>query len=100
MTEFITRFSEADKWFIDGMTNQFLGLISDDDKDAEWSDVSTTSLFHMISLYMELRSQLRIKSWILQRWTQDPRGDGIFQDIYDEIFEDYNDFFVELAKYN
>ena len=39
MTEFITRLTDAEKWLIDGMTNQFTGYISTLDYDAEQSEI-------------------------------------------------------------
>jgi hypothetical protein len=98
MTELSKRFNDYDNWFIDGMTNQFLGHISFEEWDAELSDISTENLFKIISLYSELRG--RYITEISQRWLEDPKGDGIYQDFYDEIFDEYQEFFEQLAENN
>jgi hypothetical protein len=33
-----------------------------------------------------------------RRWENFKDKDGIFQDLYDDIFEEHNDFFFELSQ--
>jgi hypothetical protein len=102
MTEFITRLTDAEKWFIDGMTNQFTGYISTLDYDAEPSDISTDNLFHIINFCLTRFTDVHgLQLNIQSRWeTEGPQSDGIYQDYYDNFFDEYEDFFEGLAIIN
>jgi len=99
MTELLNRFTEAEKWYIDGLCNQFLGDLSNQlDRDAELEDISLHSLLQIIELFNDIKGQH--KEVIEQRWLEEPMGDGIYQDLYDLTFTAFEDFFVQLAENN
>ena len=94
MTEFITRFTPQQMWFIDGMTNQFSGYF-----DGEIENLSREHLFHIISYCMDRFSELQLTSEINHRWETETDRDGIFQDLYDNFFDDDRDFFNNLSQH-
>lgn len=99
MTELLNRFTEAEKWFIDGLCNQFLGDLTNElNRDAELEDISIYSLLEIIELFNNIKFQY--KEVIEQRWLEEPKADGIYQDLYDLTFTDFEDFFVQLAENN
>jgi hypothetical protein len=101
MTEFITRLTESEKWFIDGMTNQFTGYLSTDDHDGEPSDITTDNLFHIINFCLTRFTDVKgFQLDINRRWILNEDKDAIFQDYYDNFFNEYEDFFQELANNN
>ena len=101
MTEFITRLTEAEKWFIDGMTNQFTGYLSTGEYDAEPSDITTDNLFHIINFCLTRFTDVKgFQLDINRRWILNEDKDAIFQDYYDNFFNEYEDFFQELANNN
>jgi hypothetical protein len=99
MTEFITRLTDDEKWFIDGMTEQFCGLIS---PYAEQSDITTENLFHIINFCLtRFKDTKGLQFEMLQRWKiEGEYSDGIFQDFYDKFFEEHQDFFQGLVNRN
>lgn len=94
MTEFITRFTAQQKWFIDGMTNQFSGFI-----DGEPQNLTKEHLFHIISYCMERFCESELLIEINKRWSETPYEPEIFNDLYDELFEQDEDFFVSLSEH-
>ena len=93
MTEFITRFTPQQKWFIDGMTNQFSGYF-----DGEIESLSKEQLLHIIAYCMDSFSDYNLISEINNRWENEPDRDGIFQDLYDNLFDEDRDFFDDLSR--
>jgi hypothetical protein len=101
MTEFITRLTEAEKWFIDGMTNQFTGYLSTDEYDAEPSDITTDNLFHIINFCLTRFTDVKgFQLDINRKWILNEDKDAIFQDYYDNFFNEYEDFFQSLSESN
>jgi hypothetical protein len=101
MTEFITRLTEAEKWFIDGMTNQFTGYLFTDEYDAEPSDITTDNLFHIINFCLTRFTDVKgFQLDINRQWILNEDKDGIFQNYYDNFFNEYEDFFEILANNN
>lgn len=94
MTEFITRFTPQQMWFIDGMTNQFSGYYDDDVRI-----LSREQLFHIISYCMDKFSELQFTTEMNYRWKTHTNRNGIFQDLYDNLFDEDRDFFVNLSQH-
>jgi hypothetical protein len=95
MTELISRFSEGEKYFIDGMTNVYVGMSGVD----EPSQLSIRVLFHIfdfcLSRFMDDRS-LRFE--INNRWNNRDSDEDLYDDLYDELFDDWKDFFTMLES--
>jgi hypothetical protein len=101
MTEFIARLTEAEKWFIDGMTNQFTGYLSTDEHDAEPSDITTDNLFQIINFCLTKFTRVKgLQLKINRRWILNEDKDGIYQDIYDQLYNSNRSFFEILANNN
>jgi hypothetical protein len=101
MTEFIERLTEAEKWFIDGMTNQFTGDISTDEYDADVSDISTKNLYKIIDFCLDQFTNVKgLQLQINRKWILEENKDGIYQDWYDLLYESNNKFFQDLAESN
>jgi hypothetical protein len=99
MTELLKRFSDCDKYFIDGLTNQMCGYYSDGDFDCEPENIPTTTLVTIIRFYVQLCEQDPLFHNIIQsRWDYITNKDGIFQDFYDHIFDEYEQFFSDLSQ--
>jgi hypothetical protein len=99
MTEILKRFNDEDKWFIDGLTNQMCGYYSDENFDCEPENIPFQTLIKIMELYVQIcEDNIFFRLDVENRWEYVKDKDGIFQDLYDDIFEEYNDFFIELSQ--
>jgi hypothetical protein len=99
MTELLKRFSDCDKYFIDGLTNQMCGYYSNSEFDCESESLPISTLISIIGLYVQLCEQDPFfHNTIETRWHYMTNKDGIFQDFYDEIFDENEEFFSELSQ--
>ena len=92
MNELFDRFTEGERYFMDGMTNVFTGMVGG---EIEPSELSTTTLFHIFNFCVHRLSESRkLQLQIYLRYKQ-----GLhMEDIYEELFDTYEDFFEDLVK--
>ena len=92
MNEFFDRFTEGERYFMDGMTNVFTVMVGG---DIQPSELSTTTLFHIFNFCVHRLSESRkLQLQIYLRYKQ-----GLhMEDIYEELFDTYEDFFEDLVK--
>lgn len=99
MTEILKRFNDYDKWFIDGLTNQMCGYYSEENFDCQPKDIPFQTLIKIMDFYVRTcEDNIFFRLVIETRWNDCEDKDGIFQDLYDDIFEEYDDFFFELSQ--
>lgn len=99
MTELLKRFPDYDRYFIDGLTNQMCGYYSNDEFDCEPENIPFQTLVTIMRFYVQLREQnILLGLEIKMRWDTNTDKDGIFQDLYDDIFDKNKEFFFELSQ--
>jgi hypothetical protein len=99
MTELLKRFSDCDRYFIDGLTNQMCGYYSNDKLDCEPENLPIQTLISIMGFYVELCEQnIFFRQIIEARWDYITNKDGIYQDLYDDIFNENKIFFFDLSQ--
>lgn len=99
MTELIKRFTDADKYFIDGMVNTMCGYYSNNEFDCEPENIPIRVLIEIMDFYIDTISQnIMLYELIQIRWKTQDNKDEIYQDLYDLIFEKYNPLFETLSE--
>jgi hypothetical protein len=95
MTELISRFSEGEKYFIDGMTNVYVGMSGVENT----SELSTVVLFHIFDFCLSrFKDDRSLRFEINNRWKQNEDKEDLYDDLYDGLFDDWKDFFTMLES--
>ena len=98
MEELIRRFTDAEKFFMEGMINVFSGMI---DNGVEVSEIPTIPLIQIIGFCATIfDSNTYIKTEIEQRWNPDVEPQDLYDDLYDALINANEDFFLDLADQN
>ena len=96
MNELINRFTEAEKHFIDGITNVFSGQI-----DSDVSEISTRNLISIFEFCIAMFTHSPgLQMEIDRRWIDVRFGEDSYDDLYDKLFNQYEYFFESLAEQN
>jgi hypothetical protein len=110
MNELISRFTEAEKHFIDGITNLFCYGIypSNDYEDViDVSQLSTKTLFSLFDFCVQrmidvpgLQMEITRRHDRMIACDSDFEPDELYDDLYGKLFNEYEDFFIDLKKHN
>lgn len=96
MKELINRFTEAEKHFIDGMTNVFSGQF-----DSDVSNLSTHTLISIFDFCITRFTHVSgLQMEIDRRWEMVKLGEDSYDDLYDDLFNKHDYFFESLAESN
>lgn len=96
MEELIKRFTDAEKFFMEGMINVFSGMIDD---GVEVSEIPTSALIQIIDLCSTIFDKKNyIKTEIEQRWNPNVEPEDLYDDLYDDLIDANEDFFWDLTQ--
>ena len=86
MEQLINKLTDAQKHFIDGMTNQF----------GDEQELSLNQLFDIMDFCIQRFKEPVLRYILEQRWETITDRDGIFQDIYDTYYDAYSEYFENI----